>query len=66
MKADVALYSFSVHLSFVYKKINNFCELILYSATLLNLVISSKCLHLEFSRSHINTIILSANKKTLY
>ena len=35
VRGIIFLISFSVHLSFVYKKATDFCELILYPATLL-------------------------------
>lgn len=48
MRGFVSLISFSVHLSFVYGRATDFCELILYPATLLQVFMSSRNFPAEF------------------
>jgi hypothetical protein len=64
VKGVVSLISFSAHLSFEYRKVTDFFELILYPATLLKLLIICSSL-VEFLESLKYNIISSANSDIL-
>lgn len=64
VKSVGSLISFSYSLPFVYRKANDFCELMLYSAILLKVFISCRSFLVNFFGSFVFTII-SLNKYTL-
>jgi hypothetical protein len=65
VKGIVSLISFSAHISFVYRKVTDLFELILYPATALKLFIRFRSSLVEFLGSLIYTIISSANSDIL-
>jgi hypothetical protein len=48
VKGIVFLIAFSVHFSFVYRRVTNFCEFILYLDTLLKVFISYRSFPVNF------------------
>lgn len=65
MKGIVSLISFSICLSFLYRRTTDFCDLILHIATLMKVFFSYKSPLVEFLGSPTYTNTLSANKDTL-
>jgi hypothetical protein len=61
----VFLYSFSICSLFVYRKVTDFCKLMLYPATLLKLSMVSRSSWVEFLGSLSYKIFSSANRDTL-
>jgi hypothetical protein len=55
MKGLLSLIAFSIDLSFIYRKVTDFCILILQLATLLKMLINYKILDGIFFRSHLCT-----------
>ena len=64
MKGVISLVSFSVHLSFVYRRATDFCELILYPATLLKVFINCMNSLIELLESLMYNITSTANNDT--
>jgi hypothetical protein len=65
VKGIASLTFSSVSLSFVYRKVIDFCELILYPATLLKVLVNFRSFPVEFLGSPTYTILSSANEDTL-
>ena len=65
VRGVVSLITFSAYLSFAYKKATDFFEYILYTATLLKLLISCRSSLVEFFGSLKYTIISSADSDSL-
>jgi hypothetical protein len=65
VKGIVFLISFSVYLSFIYRRVTDFCELVLYPFTLLKVFISYRSFPVDFLWLLIYTIISCTNKDTM-